>query len=85
MVTRAIQLNNFITVGWSVRSLDTVIKDSRKLLHRISKNLKNGDVVLFHDFSDHAIEILPEFIEHAKRLGLKIVRIDQLLGERPYA
>jgi peptidoglycan/xylan/chitin deacetylase (PgdA/CDA1 family) len=85
MVASAIRQGGYKTIGWSVRSLDTVIKDSEKLFSKVSAKLKGGDIVLFHDFSDTTIEILPRFIEHIQKSGLRIVSIDELLNEKAYA
>lgn len=83
-LSEAVRLRGYQTVGWNVRSLDTVIKDPKKLLKRITKGLKGGDIVLFHDYSDQMLEVLPSFITHVNTIGLKIVRIDKLLGQNPY-
>lgn len=72
-------------IGWTVRSLDTVTKDRKKLWNRITRNLAAGDIVLFHDYVDLTIELLPEYIDHIRKSGLKIVRLDQLIGKKPYA
>lgn len=85
MVASAIRQGGFKTIGWSVRSLDTVIKDSEKLFAKVTAALKGGDIVLFHDFSDATIQILPRFIEHIHKSGLRIVRVDELLNEKAYA
>lgn len=84
MVASAIRKASLITVGWSVRSFDTVIKDRSKLFSRVTKSLKGGDIILFHDFCDATIEILPDLIQHIRKNGLKIVRVDELLNEKPY-
>lgn len=84
MVADAIKSGHHITIGWSVRSLDTVIKDSSRLLKRIKSQLKAGDIVLFHDHSDSMLEILPALLDHVSQLGLKIVRLDELLNEKAY-
>lgn len=84
MVSNAIKRNDYTVIGWSVRSFDTVIKDQQKLFRRITRSLKGGDIVLFHDYSDATIEILPAFLQHVNALGLKIVRVDELLNEKAY-
>lgn len=84
MVASAVKAGNYVTIGWSVRSFDTMIKDSTKLMQRITASLKAGDVILFHDYSDSMLEILPALLEHISTLGLKIVRIDELLNEKAY-
>ena len=85
MLATAVKRGGFTVVGWSVRSFDTVIKDRAKLLRRVTKSLKAGDVVLFHDFSESTLDILPDFIKHVSEVGLKIVRVDKLLNEKAYA
>lgn len=84
MVGLAVSRGNYTVIGWSVRSFDTVIKDPEKLFSRVTKNLKDGDVILFHDQSDSMLSILPRLIDHVKKAGLKIVRVDELLKERAY-
>jgi peptidoglycan-N-acetylglucosamine deacetylase len=85
MVAAAISEGQYKTVGWSVRSLDTVTKDPAKLFKNATRSLKGGDILLFHDFCDSTIEILPALIEYIQRSGFKIVRLDSLLNEKGYA
>lgn len=85
MVASAVKKGGYKTIGWSIRSFDTVTKDATALLDRITKSLKGGDVILFHDYSNTTQEILPAFLAHAAKVGLKIVRVDELLKEKPYA
>lgn len=82
---KAIRKGKFIPVGWSVRSMDTVIKDAAKLLEKVTGSLKPGAVVLFHDTSKPTLDILPAFIEHARQKGYSIIRLDKLLNLEPYA
>ena len=67
-----------------MRTFDTAISDTTKLIARATRKLKGGDIVLFHDHSDAMLAILPDFIKHVQSIGLKIVRLDQLIGENPY-
>ena len=41
-------------------------------------------MILFHDYCDVTIEILPALLDHINKLGLKIVRADELLNEKGY-
>jgi peptidoglycan-N-acetylglucosamine deacetylase len=84
MVASAVRKGGYRTIGWSVRSFDTVTKDAAALLDRVTRSLKGGDVVLFHDYSNATQEILPAFLDHAAKVGLKIVRVDELLKEKAY-
>ncbi len=81
---KAILRGNYIPVGWSVRSMDTVVKDEKKLLKRMTAALRPGAIFLFHDTSRVTLAILPEFIRYATRQGYKIVRLDKLLNLKAY-
>jgi len=82
---KAIIKGNYIPVGWSVRSMDTVIKDEKKLLDKINRSLKPGAVFLFHDTSKTTVNVLPEFIREVKNKGYHIIPLDKLLHLNPYA
>jgi peptidoglycan-N-acetylglucosamine deacetylase len=84
MIARAVTRQKYTVIGWSVRSFDTIIKDKKKLFNRVTRQLKAGDIVLFHDYSESMLGILPEFLMHVNKLGLKVVRVDELLNERAY-
>lgn len=82
---KAILKGGYTPIGWSIRSMDTVIKDAGKLLGKVTGSLKPGAVVLFHDTSKSTLDILPAFIEYAKQKGYSIIRLDKLLNLEPYA
>jgi peptidoglycan-N-acetylglucosamine deacetylase len=82
---KAIIKGNYIPVGWSVRSMDTVIRNEKKLLNKIKQSLKPGAVFLFHDTSKTTVTILPEFIREVKNKGYHIIPLDKLLHLIPYA
>ncbi len=82
---KAIIKGGYTPVGWSVRSLDTVIKDEKKLLNKIMDSLKPGAVFLFHDTQKVTLNVLPEFIQEVKNRGYQIVPLDKLLHLTPYA
>jgi peptidoglycan-N-acetylglucosamine deacetylase len=85
MVAAAVEKRGYKTIGWSIRSFDTMTKNGSVLLDRVTRSLKGGDVILFHDYSAATLEILPAFLEEVTKLGLKIVRVDELLKEKAYA
>ena len=82
---KAIMKGNYTPVGWSVRSMDTVIKNETKLLHKIKGGLKPGAVFLFHDTSNTTLQVLPRFFKEVKNQGYHIVPLDKLLHLSPYA
>lgn len=83
-LAKAVRNRNYVAVGWSLRSLDTVIKSESRLINKIIKRVKPGDIILFHDHSTILVNILPEILEHFRNIGLKIVRVDELIEEKAY-
>jgi peptidoglycan/xylan/chitin deacetylase (PgdA/CDA1 family) len=84
-IKRAVENGHYIPVGWSVRSMDTVIKDEKKLLSDICKAIKPGALFLFHDTSKTTLNVLPGFIKEVKKKGYRIVPLDKMLALEPYA
>jgi peptidoglycan-N-acetylglucosamine deacetylase len=84
MLAKAVKMGGYKTIGWSVRSFDTVIRDHEVWMNRVTKSLKGGDVILFHDHSEATQTMLPAFLDHVSKIGLKIVRVDVLLNEKGY-
>jgi peptidoglycan/xylan/chitin deacetylase (PgdA/CDA1 family) len=84
-LAKAIKKGGYTPVGWSVRSMDTVIKDEKKLISRINAGIAPGAVFLFHDTSKTTLNILPEFLQEVKKRGYNIVPLDKLLALQAYA
>jgi len=83
-LARAIRRAGHLCIGWSVRSLDTVVRDEQQLLDRMVRALAPGAVFLFHDSSAATVGMLDAFIRQARQRGFRIVPLDQLLGVSPY-
>ncbi len=81
MVAKAIRKCGYQSIGWSIRSFDTKNQTADELFQRTTKSLRGGDIVLFHDNGKQTDEVLPRFFEYAKNCGLKIERLDNLIGE----
>lgn len=82
---KAVIKGGYVPIGWSVRSMDTVINDPQKLLNKVVSRLNPGAVFLFHDTGAAIISVLPLFIEQAKAQGYQIVRLDKMLNLQAYA
>ena len=84
MVKKAVLRGNYIPIGWNIRSLDTVIRDEKKLLSKVTAALKPGSIILFHDTSKTTLQILPQLISHIRQQGYAIRRLDKMLNLHPY-
>ena len=76
---------NYTAVGWNIHSLDTVINNEEKLFNRVTKAIKPGSIILFHDTSETTLKVLPRVIEFALGRGYTFERLDKLLNKPAYA
>ena len=72
------------SIGWNIRSFDTVFKDSKQLFKRISRKIENGSIILFHDTQQVTVQTLPEIIRYCDEKGIKILPLDKLINKHPY-
>ena len=68
---KAIVQSGVVSVGWSLRSYDTVIRNEDRLLSKILDSLKPGAILLLHDTSDTMLAILPRSLREFKKQDLK--------------
>ena len=81
---KAVMTGGFISIGWSIRSLDTIIKNQHRLLSKILSSLRPGAILLLHDTSETTVAILPELLKSIRQRGFEIVRLDKMVNLNPY-
>jgi peptidoglycan-N-acetylglucosamine deacetylase len=81
---KAVDAMNYTAVGWSLRSYDTTKMKRNRIILRLKRKLKHGDIVLFHDDRKDTPHILKEFLEYAKHNKFEIKRLDILLNIQAY-
>lgn len=77
-IARAIKKFKKQSIGWSLRSYDTVAKDEQKLLQRLTSKVKSGDIVLLHDNLAITTATLDDFITTAKKNGIKFANAQDI-------
>lgn len=82
---KAIERGGFISIGWNVRSLDTVIRDETRLTQKVLRSVNPGSIILFHDTSPATVKILGDLIDQVRQKGYRIERLDKMLKLKPYA
>jgi peptidoglycan/xylan/chitin deacetylase (PgdA/CDA1 family) len=82
---KALIQGRFISVGWSLRSYDTAIRNEDRLFTKVNRALKPGAIILFHDTSETMLAILPRLLNSIKTAGYKPVRLDKMINLNPYA
>ena len=78
-IAKAISQTNQITIGWNIRSLDTVIKNENVILERIKKRVQPGSIVLLHDTSAKTVSVLEQLLLFLQSESYKTITIDELL------
>ncbi|MGL1886423.1 MAG: polysaccharide deacetylase family protein [Reichenbachiella sp.] len=71
-IARVIKFNNLTTIGWSVRSFDTIAKDKEEILNKVLGEVGQGDIVLLHDRVELTADVLGELIEGIQEKGMEI-------------
>ena len=68
-------------VLWSVDSLDWKLKDKGKIVRRVLKDVKDGDIILMHDIFPSSVEAALELVDILQKEGYVFVTADELLIE----
>lgn len=82
-VAKAVKMSKMESIGWSLRSLDTV-KDKNKVISRIKRKLKPGDIILLHDRNEHTLSLVKEIVSWLKSNAYNIVGLDTILAIEAY-
>ncbi len=83
-IARAVKNLSLKTFGWSVRSYDTVAKNSETVFKKVTANLKNGDIVLLHDTSELSVDALEKVLTHLKIKNMNSVTLTTLFNTDSY-
>ncbi|MCX8534473.1 polysaccharide deacetylase family protein [Chryseobacterium luquanense] len=78
-IAKAIKKTQKKSIGWNVRSLDTMIDDEKKIYNRITKNLKKGSIILLHDTSEKTYHVLVELLLFLEREKYSTFTIDSII------
>lgn len=70
---------DMVGVQWSIDSLDWKGLSAKDIVARIVPKAKSGDIVLFHNNSDHVLDALPLVLEALKNKGFKFVALSQMV------
>lgn len=84
MVESAVRHAQYTMVAWSIRSFDTLSNDEDKLVGRITKKLKPGDIVLLHDDRQITVNCLEKLIVAIREKGFQTVSLEKLLKIAAY-
>lgn len=80
LLKNALAMTRHYVIGWSLRSMDTIAKDEDTVVKKICKKVSPGDVILMHDRLPFTADALDKVIEHLKKEGYTIKRVDKLFN-----
>ncbi|WP_190277359.1 polysaccharide deacetylase family protein [Taibaiella lutea] len=66
-LAKAVTNTGLKSIGWSLRSMDTIAKSESELLEKILKQVKARDIILLHDRCAVTAAILPDLIKELKK------------------
>lgn len=80
VIGREVRRRGYITLGWSIRSLDTLTGKSREeVADRVAARLHHGAVILLHDRLPDADMLLEMIINEVLAKNVLLERADRLL------
>ncbi|MCC7030434.1 MAG: polysaccharide deacetylase family protein [Chitinophagaceae bacterium] len=74
-LARAIRNTQMISMGWNLRSLDTVAKSTEELLQKLKHKTKPNALVLLHERCDITVDVLTDYIDYCLREGYTFVTL----------
>ncbi len=83
-IARAVKNLGLIPVGWSVRSLDTITKNSDRVVDRVMRGLRGGDVILLHDRLENSEELLEKLLTARRKQHYTTATVDELFKIEAY-
>jgi peptidoglycan/xylan/chitin deacetylase (PgdA/CDA1 family) len=83
-IRRALALTKHLVIGWNIRSMDGVSKNTKAIFNRILKRLSPGSVVLLHDTRIETAQVLEQLLLTVAEKNYKVVPIEELLALKAY-
>lgn len=76
--------SNYFTFISKLDSLDWKELGAQSVIDRVTRNVRNGSIVLFHNNAKYIREYLPVVIERLLEAGYEIVPISELIYKDNY-
>ncbi|ASE62993.1 polysaccharide deacetylase family protein [Chryseobacterium indologenes] len=81
-IAKAIIRTHKKSIGWNVRSLDTITGDEKKIFRRITQNLRKGSIILLHDTSDKTYRVLADLLVFLKNKNYSTFTVDSIINSK---
>ena len=85
IIARVVRGLGLVTIGWSIRSLDTVVSTPREeVRQRVVRSLHPGAIILLHDRMEGADDLLRMLIPAIAERGYRFVSLEEMLNIDAY-
>ncbi len=81
---KALEKTGHQVIGWNIRPYDAITKSPDVIIHRITKKLTPGDLILLHDNMDKTAALLEQLLVILRERKLGTIRPDKLFGIDAY-
>jgi len=78
-IAKAIKKTQKQSIGWNVRSFDTITDDEKKIYQKVTKGLKKGSIILLHDTSEKTYRVLVDLLVFLKDKNYSTFTVDSIL------
>ena len=68
-----------LPVFWNVDSLDWKLQNTEKIVKRVVKDVKEGDIILMHDIFETSVQAAFQIIDALEKENYEFVTVDELL------
>lgn len=83
-IRRALDVTKHRVIGWNIRSMDGISKNTDAIFNRVFKRLSPGSVVLLHDTRPQTAIVLERLLQAAAQKNYEVVSIERLLELKAY-
>ena len=83
-VIQAAENKNHITIQWSLDTLDYKGITGEEMWKRLDEKLKNGDIILSHNGTEHTADSLDKILTNIEKKGFEVVTVSELIYENNY-
>lgn len=76
--------SNYSTIQWSLDTLDYEGLTGKQMWERLQNKLKNGDIILSHNGTEHTADSLEMLLSNIEAKGFEVVKVSELIYTEDY-
>jgi len=84
-VIQAAENQKHVTIQWSLDTVDYKGITGDEMWKRLDEKLKNGDIILSHNGTEHTADSLDKLLTNIEQKGFKVVTVSDLIYKENYS